>query len=85
MGTGNYVRFRTLHRSQGWTKVEINEAEKAKTKTDHLALLGWAQELCGMDDVKATMRKNHYMSTGIISVFAFKNPEHASLFILRWK
>ena len=81
------ARFRKLVRQAKWASVDITMADKAKHNTDHLTMLGWAQDIAGLDDVQAVLRKTNWSNAGYpaVSTFAFKDPTHALIFRLKWK
>ena len=81
------ARFRKLVRQDKWTKVEITQADKAKHNIGHGALLEWAHELAGHDNVASVLRRANWTSSdnAAVSAFAFKDPMYATMFIMRWK
>jgi hypothetical protein len=81
------ARFRKLVRQDGWIKVEITLVDKAKHNINHGGLFDWAHGLAGQEGFAAILRRASWTSSdnAAVSVFAFKEPAHATMFIMRWK
>ena len=81
------AKFRKLVRQDKWVKVEITLTDKVKHNINHSGLLDWAHGLAGHDGVASILRRANWTSSdsAAVSAFAFKEPAHATMFIMRWK